>query len=85
MLGKILRVDVDSPSDGKNYGVPADNPFVGQDGAAPEIYAYGTFCCRSAQRSDTRLVSAPGVIPSVITASRLVRTLYQVVVARPDC
>ena len=41
MLGKILRVDVDSPADGKNYGVPADNPFVGQDGAAPEIYAYG--------------------------------------------
>jgi len=39
--GKILRVDVDNPSDGNNYGIPADNPFVGDDEAAPEIYAYG--------------------------------------------
>ncbi len=41
LLGKILRIDVDSPADGKNYGIPADNPFVGDDSAAPEIYAYG--------------------------------------------
>ncbi|WP_146347356.1 PQQ-dependent sugar dehydrogenase [Phaeobacter marinintestinus] len=39
--GKILRVDVDNPSDGRNYGIPADNPFVGNDEAAPEIWAYG--------------------------------------------
>jgi glucose/arabinose dehydrogenase len=42
LLGKILRVDVDSPSVGKNYGVPADNPFAGNTlGYREEIYAYG--------------------------------------------
>jgi glucose/arabinose dehydrogenase len=40
LLGKILRIDVDNPADGKNYGVPPDNPFVGTR-ARPEIYAYG--------------------------------------------
>ena len=39
--GKILRIDVDSRHDGKNYAIPADNPFVGNDEAAPEIWAYG--------------------------------------------
>src|SRR6185437_8491454 len=34
LLGKILRIDVDSPPDpGLNYHIPADNPFVGQPGA----------------------------------------------------
>lgn len=37
-LGKFLRIDV-SPETG--YKVPADNPFVGQEGAKPEIWAYG--------------------------------------------
>jgi glucose/arabinose dehydrogenase len=42
LLGKILRVDVDSPSAGKNYGIPASNPFVGNTlGYREEIYAYG--------------------------------------------
>jgi glucose/arabinose dehydrogenase len=41
LLGDILRIDVDHPADGKGYGIPADNPFVGRDGACPEIYAYG--------------------------------------------
>src|SRR6266446_2818845 len=41
-LGKILRIDVDSPSDpGLNYHIPSDNPFVGVAGADPEIFAYG--------------------------------------------
>ena len=40
-LGKILRIDVDKPSAGKPYGIPSDNPFVKQEGAKPEIYAYG--------------------------------------------
>ena len=40
-LGKILRVDVNSSADGKNYSVPADNPFVGRDDAMGEIWAYG--------------------------------------------
>jgi glucose/arabinose dehydrogenase len=39
LLGKILRVDVNTTSGSKPYGVPADNPFAG--GSAPEIWAYG--------------------------------------------
>ncbi|MFY0253958.1 PQQ-dependent sugar dehydrogenase [Chitinophaga sp. 30R24] len=37
LLGKILRIDVNSTP----YKVPADNPFVNQAGARPEIWAYG--------------------------------------------
>jgi len=40
-LGSILRIDVDNPANGKPYGIPSDNPFVGRDGAKPEIFAYG--------------------------------------------
>lgn len=36
--GKMLRIDVDG---GVPYGIPKDNPFVGNDDALPEIYAYG--------------------------------------------
>jgi glucose/arabinose dehydrogenase len=39
-LGKILRIDP-RPSGGRAYGVPRDNPFVGRDGARPEIWDYG--------------------------------------------
>jgi glucose/arabinose dehydrogenase len=38
LLGSILRVD---PRGGDPYAVPADNPFVGQEGVRPEIWAYG--------------------------------------------
>ncbi len=39
LLGKILRIDVDS---GAPYSIPADNPFVGNvQGYKEEIYAYG--------------------------------------------
>jgi hypothetical protein len=38
LLGKILRIDVDG---GDPYAVPSDNPFVGQAGVRPEIWAYG--------------------------------------------
>lgn len=44
LLGKVLRIDVEPPSDPKSlkpYGVPPDNPFVGKPGAAPEIWAWG--------------------------------------------
>ena len=40
-LAKILRIDVDHKSDGKPYAIPADNPFVDDPDAMPEIYAYG--------------------------------------------
>lgn len=41
LLGKILRIDVNGKTDGKNYAIPADNPFVGVKDARPEVYAYG--------------------------------------------
>ncbi len=42
LLGSILRIDVDNPSNDRNYGIPADNPFVGNtQGFQEEIYAYG--------------------------------------------
>ncbi len=41
VLGKILRIDVDHPSPGQKYSIPADNPFVDVEGARPEIYAFG--------------------------------------------
>ncbi len=40
-LGKILRIDVNTKSDGKPYGIPTDNPFVGKEGFKPEIFALG--------------------------------------------
>ncbi len=40
-FGTIIRIDVNSKAAGKEYGIPADNPFVNTQGAAPEIYAYG--------------------------------------------
>jgi glucose/arabinose dehydrogenase len=40
LLGGILRLDVDNPSDGRPYGVPEDNPLVGQEGRN-EYFAWG--------------------------------------------
>ncbi|MGA1224969.1 MAG: PQQ-dependent sugar dehydrogenase [Phycisphaerales bacterium] len=43
MLGKVIRIDVSRKGEGgEPYAVPADNPFVGKEGALPEIWAYGT-------------------------------------------
>ena len=42
ILGKINRIDVNTrTSPNGQYGVPTDNPFVGQSGVVPEIYAFG--------------------------------------------
>ena len=42
LLGSVLRIDVDNPDSGINYGIPPDNPFVGNSsGWREEIYAYG--------------------------------------------
>jgi len=41
LLGKMLRIDVDSPhSPGLNYAIPPSNPFVGAN-ARGEIWLYG--------------------------------------------
>jgi glucose/arabinose dehydrogenase len=45
LLGKLLRVqprlpDGSVPPD-EGYAIPPDNPFVGREGARPEIWAYG--------------------------------------------
>ncbi len=37
-LGAMLRID---PQGGDPYAVPSDNPFVDEEGAVPEIWAYG--------------------------------------------
>ncbi|MFJ9640096.1 PQQ-dependent sugar dehydrogenase [Streptomyces sp. NPDC101178] len=38
LLGKILRID---PTGGEPYAIPSDNPFVAEEGAKDEIWAYG--------------------------------------------
>ena len=40
-LGKILRIDPLRQGNGRTYGVPADNPFVGKPGWLAEIWALG--------------------------------------------
>jgi glucose/arabinose dehydrogenase len=43
-FGSILRIDVDHPSDGKPYGIPADNPALRSKEFArwaPEVYCIG--------------------------------------------
>ena len=39
--GKVLRIDVDSRTDGLEYGIPDGNPFADDPVACPEIWAYG--------------------------------------------
>ncbi|MCH8815843.1 MAG: PQQ-dependent sugar dehydrogenase [Chloroflexi bacterium] len=42
VLGTVLRIDpAGSNSANGQYGIPADNPFVGVGGFVDEIYAYG--------------------------------------------
>jgi hypothetical protein len=41
LLGKFLRIDPRTPSEGRPYGIPSDNPFLSREGARPEIWAYG--------------------------------------------
>jgi len=42
-LAKILRIEVDPAyvPEGQAYAIPEDNPFIGTEGALPEIWAYG--------------------------------------------
>ncbi len=42
LLGKILRINpFGSNGPGGTYGIPGDNPFASQQGARPEIFAFG--------------------------------------------
>lgn len=42
VLGSILRVDVNGTNSANSkYGIPSDNPFVGNANAIDEIFAYG--------------------------------------------
>ncbi len=42
ILGKILRINVDTSSGGNNYSIPPSNPFYGNtQGWREEIFAYG--------------------------------------------
>ena len=41
MFGKILRIDVNTVSVGKPYGIPASNPYANGVNGAPEVYASG--------------------------------------------
>ncbi len=40
-FSKILRIDVDNPSGGKQFGIPSDNPFANSSTAEPATFAYG--------------------------------------------
>jgi glucose/arabinose dehydrogenase len=40
LLGKILRIDVNSEANGKKYAIPAGNPYA-SGGGAPEVYILG--------------------------------------------
>jgi glucose/arabinose dehydrogenase len=40
LLGKILRIDVNTTTGNKKYGIPADNPFA-NGGGEPEIFIIG--------------------------------------------
>jgi len=42
-LGKLLRIDVDTPNATQNYSIPTTNPFPNTEhpNALPEIWAYG--------------------------------------------
>jgi glucose/arabinose dehydrogenase len=41
LTAKVLRIDVDRPTNDKAYGIPPDNPFLKTAGARPETWAYG--------------------------------------------
>ena len=41
LLGSILRIDVDNPDAGMNYGIPDGNPFAGDPTGRDEIWIYG--------------------------------------------
>ncbi len=41
IAGGMLRLDISRTEQGRNYAIPADNPFVGMPNVLPEFWAYG--------------------------------------------
>lgn len=41
LLGKLLRLDIDTTTETHNYSIPSDNPFIGDTTIRDEIWAYG--------------------------------------------
>lgn len=41
ILGSMIRIDPFNPSGGREYGIPADNPYVDDPNALDEIWAHG--------------------------------------------
>lgn len=41
LVSGMLRIDVDHAEEGRNYSIPADNPFLNTPGARGELWAYG--------------------------------------------
>jgi glucose/arabinose dehydrogenase len=41
LLGKLLRIDPRPGPNGESYTIPPGNPFAGQTGSRPEVWAYG--------------------------------------------
>jgi glucose/arabinose dehydrogenase len=64
LLGKILRIDVNTVSSGKEYGIPRDNPLMYVPGVLPEIYASGfrnpAFASFDFYNSHRYIVASPG-------------------------
>jgi glucose/arabinose dehydrogenase/PKD repeat protein len=66
LLGKLLRIDVDSDGSGA-YGIPSDNPFIGRDDARAEVWAYGLrnpfrICIRPGTGGTDPAAGNPGVL-----------------------
>ena len=41
LYGKLIRIDVDRTQGSRQYGIPQDNPFVGQEAKREEVFALG--------------------------------------------
>ena len=41
LLGKVLRIDVNTRTGSLPYGIPSSNPYYGNHTYRQEIYAYG--------------------------------------------
>jgi glucose/arabinose dehydrogenase len=65
-LGKILRIDVNA-RDGAGYGIPDDNPFVGQDGYKTDRDYFGSGVVQHPEANQIAQVGSyrPGAVPEI--------------------